>query len=60
MFSFCLLHTTRFWLFCSPLGNDKMVSTGAMKRAAFTVAVVFLFIAATAPEVIFVSPLPGI
>jgi hypothetical protein len=33
-----------------------MIATGAMMRATLTGAVVFLYIAAAAPEVIFVSP----
>jgi hypothetical protein len=51
-----MIFTRRIVLFCSPHGNDKVILTVAMTRATFTIAVVFLCIAAAAPEVIFVSP----
>src|SRR6516225_2235107 len=44
-------------LFCSPHGNDKMILNGAMRSAAFTIAVAFLCgtAAAAAPLVTYQS-----
>jgi hypothetical protein len=47
---FPILHAVRFGFFCSPRGNEKMISADAMLRATFTIAVAFLYATAAAKQ----------